>query len=150
MAVDDVSTTVHEQGDQTTTHGQNSVHPPQSSLGVEENVGSALAYALGIISGLVVFFMESENQTVRWHGAQSIVVWGGIIGLSMVIGFVNLVLGIVVGGILGGLLSLLGTLVFFGLMFGSFVLWLYLMYSAYQGKQTRLPVAAGIADSLAN
>ncbi|WP_439026736.1 DUF4870 domain-containing protein [Haloarchaeobius sp. DT45] len=126
------------------------VHTPtKTSLGVDENVAGALAYVFGVISGVVVFVLESENQFVRFHAAQSIVLSVAIFVASFALAMVNLILGLAIGGILGGLVSLVLSLVGLVLGFGAFALWLYMLFKTYQGETVRLPVVAGIADSLA-
>jgi uncharacterized membrane protein len=119
----------------------------ETSLGMDQNVAAAVAYILGFLSGLVVFFAEDENQQVRWHGAQSMVVFGGlVIGVWVL----NTVLWTLFWSIsnfgIWGIISLLTTLLWLGI----FVMWIYLVVTAYQGKTVRVPVAGGIADGLVN
>ncbi|MFB6178467.1 MAG: DUF4870 domain-containing protein [Halorientalis sp.] len=128
----------------------------ETSLGLEENVAGALAYLLGILTGVLFFVLESDNKFVRFHAAQSMVVFGGAlvayIALSVVSGIVTaLTFGGGLGSFLvGGLLSLVLTLVWLAVVLTSFGLWLYLMYKAFQGETPRIPIAAGIADNLVN
>jgi uncharacterized membrane protein len=49
---------------------------------------------------------------------------------------------------LGSIVSLVLGLIWLVLALGGFGLWVYLMVRAYQGKTPRVPIAAGIADSL--
>ena len=119
----------------------------ETSLGMDQNVAAAVAYILGFLSGLVVFFAEDENQQLRWHGAQSMVVFGGlVIGVWVL----NTVLWTLFWSIsnfgIWGIISLLTTLLWLGI----FVMWIYLVVTAYQGKTVRVPVAGGIADGLVN
>ena len=48
----------------------------KTALGVPPNVAAALAYVLGWVSGLVVLLVEKEDRSVRYHAAQSILVFG--------------------------------------------------------------------------
>ena len=48
-------------------------------LGASEHATIAIAYALGWISGLVVLLAEKNNDKVRYHAAQSIIIFGGIL-----------------------------------------------------------------------
>jgi len=57
--------------------------------------------------------------------------------LSMVLGFVGL-------GIITFVIWLIGILVWLL----ALALWLYLMFTAYKGNKTRIPVAAGLAEKL--
>ncbi len=103
------------------------------SSGLEENVAGLLCYVAGWISGLIFLLLETQNKFVRFHAAQSIVVFG----LLSIIGFV------------------FGWIPFFSLFMWplvgalSFVLWIVLMVRAYQGVLYKLPVVGDIADSLA-
>lgn len=114
----------------------------QVAGGLEPNIAAALSYALGIVTGIIFFLIEEENQFVRFHAAQSIVVFGGLFvlnfGLSIFVGVIAGVSGVY------GLFSLLSTL----LSLASLVAWLVLMFKAYSGEWFRVPVAAGIADDL--
>lgn len=118
-----------------------------------ENVAGALSYVLGLLTG-IVFFLIDDRPFVRFHAAQSMVVSGLMFVAYMALTIVQIVLtGIMFGAggggfIVGGILSLLLGLVWLALAFGGFVLWIYLIVRAYQGRQPRVPVAAGIADSL--
>lgn len=120
----------------------------QTSLGLDENVAGALAYALGIISGLIVFFLETENRRVKWHGAQSTVLFLGIGVTYFVISTVLFALA-GIGGLFGlgfALVSLLVPLLFLGIL----ALWLFMIVRTYQGKTVRIPIAATVADSIVN
>ena len=124
-----------------------------TSLGVEENLGAALAYALGFLTGIIVLLLEQKNETVRFHAAQSIVVFGAIFVISIVLGMFGSGAGLLFGSGVGmGLaatgISLLLGLASFALWIASLVLWVYLIVRAYQGANPRIPGAAGIADGL--
>ena len=131
--------------------------PPVASgemeSGLDENVAGALSYLFGLVTGLIFYLIEQDNAYVRFHAAQSMVVSGIVfvayIGLS--------ILGTVVSSILftssstfflGSIVSLVLGLIWLVLALGGFGLWVYLMVRAYQGKTPRVPIAAGIADSL--
>jgi uncharacterized membrane protein len=114
--------------------------------GLAENAAGALCYALGWITGLIFFFID-KRPYVRFHAAQSIVVFGGLhileIALGMFFGF-----GLF-GGFGGGLVGFgLGTVIYMLISIGSLILWILLMVKAYQGQRFRVPIAANIADSI--
>jgi uncharacterized membrane protein len=108
-----------------------------------ENVAGLLCYVLGWITGLIFYFID-KRPFVRFHAAQSIVVFGGLhilyfvlavaFGTSMMMGGFN---GFSMGFALIGLIDLAG-----------FILWILLMIKAYQGERFRVPVAADIAEKL--
>jgi uncharacterized membrane protein len=130
--------------------------PPAAatSTGLDENVAGALSYLLGILTGLVFFVVEKDNQYVRFHAAQSIAVFGIVFVGSIVLGVVGTAVSalFVAGGtggfVIGSLLSLALFLVWSVFGLAALALWVYLMVRAYQGKTPRIPIAAGIADRL--
>lgn len=107
------------------------------------NVAGALAYALGIITGVIFFVIEKENRFVRFHAAQSIAVTLVLVVIGIGLSVLSTVLSFV--PILGWLVAFLLSVV---LLLGSFVLWVLLMWRAYQGHEWEVPVAGGIARKL--
>jgi uncharacterized membrane protein len=108
-----------------------------------ENVAGALCYALGWITGLIFFFID-KRPFVRFHAAQSIVVFGALHIITIIIGMIfgmSLFAGGVTGFSVGGALYYLIGLI-------EFVLWIVLMIKAYQGQKFRVPVAADVAESI--
>ncbi len=109
--------------------------------GLAENVAGLLCYVLGWLTG-VVFLLIDKRPWVRFQAAQSIAVFGGLTIVKIALA----VMGTMVGGLLGfGVMSMIGLLV--GLV--TLVLWIFLMVKAYKHETFRVPVAAGIADSIA-
>jgi uncharacterized membrane protein len=112
-----------------------------AASGLSENVAALLSYVLGWLTG-IIFLVIDKRPFVRFHAAQSIVVFGALTILRILLTFFFL------GGYSFGLfwlwtmLSLLLTLAFF-------VAWILLMVMAYQGKMFEVPIAAGIAKSIA-
>lgn len=103
----------------------------KTASGLDANVAGALAYALGWITGVVFLLTEPQNRFVRFHALQSTIVFGA---LSVVC-------------VLLQMIPLLGMLVVvFLLIPASAVLWLVLMFKAYQGERFKLPVAGDMAE----
>jgi uncharacterized membrane protein len=101
-----------------------------------ENIAGLLCYALGWVTGLIFYFID-KRPFVRFHAAQSIVVFGGLTIIRVGLGMVFLTGGVSLGFGLLWLVSILG-----------FVLWILLMIKAYQGERYRLPIAADLADQI--
>src|ERR1700735_5128501 len=110
-----------------------------TQTGMSENVAGLLCYLLGWLTGLI-FLLIDKRPFVRFHAAQSIVVFGALFILRIILTF----------GLFGatwgfftiwGLISLLVSLV-------TLVAWIVLMVMAYQGKMFEVPIAAGIAKSI--
>lgn len=111
-----------------------------TSTGIPANVAGALAYLLGPITGILFYLLEKDNRFVRFHAAQSIVVWLVMIVVSVVLAVLSTVLGFIplIGWLVAMLLS-------FGLSIFSFALWIFLMWQAFQGKEFEVPIAGGFA-----
>ncbi|MEO8970698.1 MAG: hypothetical protein ABI406_03750 [Ktedonobacteraceae bacterium] len=111
---------------------------PQTSLGMDPRLERVLAYAFFWVSGLILFFVERKDRSVRGHAAQSMVTFGLLFllmfGVSMLSNFLSWI------PILGGLTSLgLGLLMrVLGWVIG--ILWVWLMINAWFKPDYRLPI----------
>jgi uncharacterized membrane protein len=56
-----------------------------------------------------------------------------------------MVIGLILGAVTKGLFFILQVPIDLVLMVGGFALWVFLMYSAYQGRTVRLPVIGALA-----
>ncbi len=106
----------------------------KTALGIDENLEALLCYLLGWISGLVLLLLEKENEFVRFHAMQSIVVFGAIFVASMILGIIP---------IIGWIISIL-------LWPASVILALFLMYKAFNGERYKLPIAGDFAEEQLN
>ncbi len=108
-----------------------------------ENVAGLLCYALGWVTGLIFYFVD-KRPFVRFHAAQSIVVFGGLHIIYFVFGAL-----FGVSFFMGGLAGFSLVWVVYRLLdIAIFVLWIMLMVKAYQGKRFRVPLAADIAEKI--
>ena len=107
--------------------------------GLSENVAGLLCYLLGWITGLI-FFLIDKRPFVRFHAAQSIVVFGGLTVIRIVLSM------LFVSGGLTGFSAGVGILWLVSLV--GLVLWILLMVKAYQGEKYRVPLAADLADQI--
>lgn len=98
--------------------------------GLSKNTASALCYVLPVVGGVIFLVME-KDATVRFHAMQSIVFSIAAFALNMVLGF-TIVLALV--------LPILWVV--------EFVLWLVLVYKAWQGETWELPVLGKLARQL--
>lgn len=105
-------------------------HTEKTSTGLDANLAAALSYLVGFVTGLVFLFAEKENRFVRFHAMQSTLLFVGLIVIDIVLQMVPL-LGFLV--------------VLFIVLPGSFVLWLVLMFKAYQGEDFKLPLVGKMA-----
>lgn len=102
-----------------------------SSIVGKENV-AAFAYVLGPISGLVFLILE-KDQFIRFHCLQSIFVIGFLLTLNVIFGFTYIFVSII------PVLSIF-----------TFIVWLVLIYKAWQGDEFVFPVLGGFAKNLAS
>jgi len=108
-----------------------------------ENVAGLLCYVLGWITGLI-FYLTDKRPFVRFHAAQSIVVFGALTIIRILVGMV-----FVTGGLAGVTAGLsFGILLFWLISLVGVILWILLMVKAYQGERYRVPIAADLADKL--
>jgi uncharacterized membrane protein len=107
--------------------------------GLSENVAGLLCYLLLWVTGLI-FYLTDKRPFVRFHAAQSIVVFGGLTVISKLISMFFIPAG------LAGFSMGVGLLSFVSLV--GFVLWILLMVKAYQGEKFRIPLAADLADQI--
>jgi uncharacterized membrane protein len=111
------------------------------TAGLDENVAGLLCYVLGWITGLI-FFLIDKRPFVRFHAAQSIGLSIGLFAVYLVIGVLFTMLHFMSMGFLAlAIYPLLGLLVF--------VLWIFMMYKAYQHEKFMLPIIGPIAANMA-
>jgi len=118
--------------------GPASVTP--SSDGLSENVAGLLCYVLGWVTG-IIFLLIDKRPFVKFHAAQSIVVFGGLTIVRVGLGIVLSTGGLLGLGLWAAVMGLIGIV--------ALILWIFLMFKAYQHELFRVPIAAGIAESIA-
>jgi uncharacterized membrane protein len=120
--------------------------PVAAQSGLADNIAAALCYLLGVLTGILFLVLEpyNRNRTIRFHAFQSIFVWIAavalFIGLSIV-GFALLAIPFI-----GAFISLLLHL---GLGVGMLILWIMLMYKAYNNERWVLPIIGPLAEKQA-
>ena len=106
-----------------------------------ENTAALLSYVLGWVTGLIFYFID-KRPYVRFHAAQSIVVFGGLNVITILLGMV-FGMSLMAGGMAG---FSMGFAIYRIVDLAAFVLWILLMIKAYQGQRFRVPIAADLAD----
>lgn len=99
-----------------------------SSAPADGNTNAMLTYLVGWVTGLIFLLTEKKDKLVRFHAAQSVIVFGSLNLLMLVP---------VIGWALSPILSLL-----------MVALWVFLMIKAYQGEMFKLPYAGDYAEKL--
>ncbi len=116
---------------------QNPPGPPQSnppattSSGVDKKTGATLAYLFWWVTGLIFLFVGKNDPDVKFHAAQSVVFFGAITVIRLILG----IIGIYVAGFVLGLISLL-------IFLFALVIWIMAMYKAWTtgGSRFELPI----------
>jgi uncharacterized membrane protein len=121
--------------------GGPAVAMPAATPGLQENVAGALCYLLGWLTG-IIFLLIDKRPLVRFHAAQSIVVFGFLFLCRIALTFGGLGSGVFGVLALWSLISMLLSVV-------TLVAWIVLMVLTYQGKRVEVPIAAGIAKNIA-
>ena len=102
----------------------------KSSTGMQANVAALLAYALGLVTGLVFFLIEKESTFVKFHAMQSI-------AFSVVM---------FIAGFILAFIPFIGTVGTAVLNLAGLVVWILLMVKAGQGERFKLPVLGDFAE----
>lgn len=119
---------------------------PDTNTGLEENVLGALAYLFGIVGGVAVSVLESDNEFARFHGAQSAVFSAGVIATHFVLGIFWLVFALLDVWLVSFLVSVGIWLFTMAFGFATFLIWVYLRFTAYTGERTKLPVIGTLVE----
>lgn len=101
-----------------------------AETGLKKTTAGALAYVLGPVTG-IIFLVIEKDPFVRFHAMQSTVVFVALFVLQWVLGITI---------ILFPLAALIGIV--------SFVLWIILIYKAWQGEEWEVPVLGKVARNL--
>jgi uncharacterized membrane protein len=112
--------------------------PPAPSTGeggLDPKIGAMLSYLLfGWVGGLIMFFTQKHPE-VRFHAAQSILVFGAFTVVNWALSWM---LPFALSALLTGLLGI-----------AAFVLWILLSIKGYQLEHIKMPIAGDIAEKWA-
>jgi uncharacterized membrane protein len=100
-------------------------HTEKTASGVDANVAAALSYLVGCVTGIIFLLVEKDNKFVRFHAMQSTLFFVAAILIDVLLQVVPIV----------GFL-----MVIFIVIPVSAVVWLLMMYKAYQGEEYKLPL----------
>lgn len=96
---------------------------------IERNLEALLTYLLCWVSGIFFIIFEKKNDYVRFHAFQSTAVFLSLLILRFILGVIPVI------GAVGSTVILLIT----------FLLWVFLMYKAFNGEEFRLPLVGDFA-----
>jgi uncharacterized membrane protein len=126
----------------------------KSSTGLDANIAALLAYLLGLLGGLIFFFMEKNSRFVKFHAMQSIlfnvlvaVVTIAVFILFAILGAISVAMeGGIIVTILWGLVSLVCVVFYLGVFIGAVLL----LIKAFQGQTFKLPIIGNMAEKFAS
>jgi uncharacterized membrane protein len=101
-----------------------------AETGLKKTTSGALAYVLGPVTG-IIFLVIEKDPFVRFHAMQSTVVFVTLFVLQWVLGITVILFP------LSALIGIVG-----------FVLWLILIYKAWQWELFEVPVLGKVAKNL--
>jgi uncharacterized membrane protein len=111
---------------------------------VDARLSSVLCYAGWWMTGIVFLFAERRHSGVRFHAAQSIVVFGALSAALVLCGGASAIAFFVAVPTFQ-LVQTIGNV----LWLAAVVLWLFLLLKTWRGETWQLPVAAGLARRIA-
>ena len=112
---------------------------PMGGTGSNKKTYTILAYVLGWLGGLIFLFVGKDDPDVKWNAAQSLLIFGSLTILIVILGFIPVI------GLLGVVLWLIG-----------FIYWVIFLVQSLQGNGQRIqaPVIGGMispyVDQIAN
>lgn len=95
-----------------------------------ENLMGALTYLLVFITGIVFLVIEKKSQFIRFHAMQSTIFFAGAFVVNTGVGFVPF-LNLLAVPLLG---------------MAEFVIWIVLMWKAFNGEKYKLPYVGELAE----
>ncbi len=124
-----------------------SAAPTMSAFGptttpLSARIEAILSYGLWWVGGLAFFLIERKNRFVRFHAAQSIIFFGVVSVLLAVLQLISII------PLLGFLLSVPISFASTIITVIAVVTWLFMMVQMYRGKNVRIPIVSGYAESL--
>jgi uncharacterized membrane protein len=114
-----------------------------SSAPMASNVAALLTYVLGLITGIIFLVIEPYNKDkfVRFHAFQSI-----FLNVAWIVFWIALnIVGAILSKISFGLFGFVMLIVDMVLGLGFLLLWLFLMFKAYNNEKYMLPIIGSIA-----
>ncbi len=119
---------------------------PVAGVSDESKLFGALAYLLGIVTGIIVFLMKKDDKYAKFHAMQSILLGVAAFVIVVVLGIVGTIISFI--PVIGWIIGLLIAVLWFIIGLGLFVLWLLLMWRAYNGVKWKLPIIGEHAERM--
>jgi len=114
----------------------------ETSVGMTPNVAGLLCYVLGWITGIVFVVLEKKSTFVRFHAWQSIMVFGVLTVVQIVLGILGAIAAATLSPGLIIFAGVLGTIIWIV----TVILWIVLIIMAGTGKMWKVPGAGNWAE----
>ncbi len=101
-----------------------------TSTGLDEKIAGMLAYIVTWPSGIIFLILEPNNKYIRFHALQSILVFGAL----MVVGFIF------------GWMGTFGLIIRILISITAFVIWIILLVKSSQGQKYKVIWAGPLAE----
>ena len=115
-----------------------------TSTGVDPRLSAVLCYTAWWVSGLIFLIIEQQHRTVRFHAAQSLVLFGGLSVLIVLLSVMSVGMLIVSSGAFQAARVLV-----YLVWIGAVGIWLVLMYRTFNGQTWRVPLVSNLAAKIA-
>lgn len=114
--------------------------------GLTDNMAAALCYLFTVLTGILFLVLApyNQNKTIRFHAFQSIFFWVAAMAILFASFFVSMILHFIPW--VGWMLS---TVMYLGIWLGGFIVWVMLMYKAYNNERWVLPIIGPLAEKQA-
>ena len=112
-----------------------------TTTGLDSRLASVLCYSVWWVTGGLFLLLERQHRTVRFHAAQSLVLFGSVSVLLVALGAVSALALVVSSQTYQGVRFLADLL-----WAGAAILWLVLVLRAWRGEAWRVPLVAALAD----
>ena len=120
--------------------------PAQTSIGLQPNIAGLLCYVGFWITGIIFLVIEKKSQFVKFHAWQSIMTFGILTVVQVIISILGAIALTTFSFGLWGFAHIVGIIVWL-LTVG---LWIALMVLAYSGKMWKLPWIGNWAERRAS
>ncbi len=118
----------------------------QGPIEKEDRKAALYSYLGFCFTGIVFFFLKSKRPFVRFHAAQSIVLFVPIAAILVVLKMIFALITLI--PFIGWILAPIGSLLTFIVVTPSIILWIALMVLSYQGIRVKLPIVGHYAEIL--
>jgi uncharacterized membrane protein len=115
-----------------------------TSTGVDARLSALLCYLAWWVSGVVFLVIEQEHRAVRFHAAQSIVLFGGLTAVIVLLSAIS-----VAALFISPALFQATWMFSYVVWLVAVLLWLYVLLKTFRGETWRVPIAGDLAARIA-